>query len=176
MIIHESPEIDAFWKAACAALNISETTRHYALPFCEHDENTKEDILEIIDDIGALAVSSLKRGTCHLAMQFEKEDVPMRNVDDYWIVVKTDGTPECVVKIIGINIVPFNLVGPEFAASEGPEGGLIPSHENWSNAHRGYFQEQCEGWGVAWREDHPVVCESFITVYSPDHPLPLGLN
>jgi uncharacterized protein YhfF len=68
-----------------------------------------------------------------------------------------------------MNIVPFNLVGPEFAASEGPEGGLIPSHENWSNAHREYFQEQCERWGVAWHEDHPVVCESFITVYSPDY-------
>ncbi len=167
MIIHESPEINAFWKNACTALNIDEESRHYSLPFAEHDETTGEARHELIDGIGALAVKSLKRGTCHQAMQFEMDDVPMRRVGDYWIVVKTDGTPVCVVKIIGINIVPFNQVGPEFAASEGPERGLIPSHENWSHGHRGYFIGQCERWGVPWREDNPVVCESFITVYSP---------
>jgi uncharacterized protein YhfF len=170
MIIHNSPEIDAFWKIACKALNIGENSRHYALPFAECDDSD-EEVIEIIDGIAELAVKSLKRGTCHQAMQFEKENIPMRQVGDHWIVVKMDGTPICVVKIIGINIVPFNQVGPEFAASEGPEDGLIPSHENWSNAHRGYFQEQCERWNVPWREDTPVVCESFITVYSPDYPL-----
>jgi uncharacterized protein YhfF len=171
IVIHASPEIEAFWKKACTILEISDDTHYCALPFCEHDENTDDEELEIIDGIGALAVKSLKRGTCHQAMQFEKDNIPMRSVGDYWVVVKTDGTPVCVVKIIAINIVPFNQVGPEFAASEGPEGGLIPSHENWSNAHREYFQEQCERWGVAWHEDHPVVCESFITVYSPGYSL-----
>jgi len=174
MIIHESPEIEDFWKKACTVLGIGEDSHHYALPFIEHDENTQQDMLEIIDGIGALAVKSLKRGTCHLAMQFVQENVPMRCVGDHWIVVRTDGTPVCLVKIIGINIVPFNQVGPEFAASEGPEGGLIPSYENWSNAHRGYFKEQCEIWGVQWSEDYPVVCESFITVYSPDYPMAMS--
>jgi uncharacterized protein YhfF len=171
MINLDTPEIDSFWKDACTALGISETSRHCALPFAEHDENTSEEELEIIDGINALAVKHLKRGTCHQAMQFEKDDIPMRRVGDHWIVVNADGTPICVVRIIGINIVPFNQVGPEFAASEGPEGGLIPSHENWSHAHREYFKEQCERWGVPWHEDHPVVCESFITVYSPNYPL-----
>jgi len=176
MLEHDSPVITAFWQDACAALGISEDSPHCSSQFAEHDENTTQDILEIIDDIGALAVSSLKRGTCHQAMQFEIENVPMRKVGDYWIVVKTDGTPVCVVKIIAIHIVPFDQVGPEFAASEGPERGLIPSHENWSNGHREYFQEQCEEWGVAWDESNPVVCESFITVYSPDYHLPLGVR
>ena len=171
MINVDSPAIDAFWKDACTALGISEASRHCALPFAEHDANTDEEEIAIIDGINALAAIHLKRGTCHQAMQFEQEDIPMRHVGDHWIVVNVDGTPICVVRIIGINIVPFSQVGPEFAASEGPEGGLIPSHENWSNAHRGYFQEQCERWGVPWHEDHPVVCESFITVCSPDHPL-----
>ncbi|RLA15830.1 MAG: hypothetical protein DRQ59_00460 [Gammaproteobacteria bacterium] len=169
IVIPKSPEIEAFWKKACAFLEIGEDTHYCALPFCEHYENTDVEELDIIDGIAELAVKSLKRGTCHQAMQFEKDNIPMRSVGDYWVVVKTDSTPICVIKIIAINIVPFNQVGPAFAASEGPEGGLIPSHENWSNAHREYFQEQCERWGVAWHEDHPAVCESFITVYSPDY-------
>ncbi len=171
MNIHESPEIDAFWKTACKALDIDEGSRHHALPFAEVDEHSPKERHDLIDSIGALAVKSLKRGTCHQALQFEIDGVPMRRVGDYWIVVKTDGTPVCVVKIIAIHSVPFNQVGPEFAASEGPERGLIPSHENWSFGHRRYFKAQCERWGVPWREDNPVVCESFITVHSPDYPL-----
>ena len=168
---HQNPQIDAFWKAATSAMEISEDTPFCAMPFCEHFDTTDSDELKIIDDIGAMAGIHLKRGTCHQAMQFVKDKIPMRSVGDYWVVVRTDGTPFCVIKIIGVNIVPFNQVGPEFAASEGPEGGVLPSHENWSFAHREYFIEQCERWGVDWHEDHPVACESFITVYSPDYPL-----
>lgn len=171
MNIHESPEIDAFWSTACKALNIDESSCHYALPFAEVDEHTPKERHELVNNIGALAAKHLKRGTCHQAMQFEIDGVPMRKVGDYWIVVKTDGTPVCVVQITAIHIVPFDKVGPEFAASEGPERGLIASHENWSFGHRRYFKAQCERWGVPWREDNPVVCESFITVYSPDYPM-----
>lgn len=171
MIVHKNPGIDAFWKTACATMKISENTLYHAMPFCEHYDNTDKTELDIIDGIGALAENHLKRGTCHQALQFDNDNIPMRSVGDYWVVVRTDGTPFCVVKIIGINIIPFNLVGPEFAASEGPEGDVLPSHENWSFAHREYFIEQCERWGVDWHEDNPVVCESFITVYSPNYPL-----
>jgi len=96
IVIHASPEIEAFWKKACTILGISDDTHYCALPFCEHDENTDEEELEIIDGIGALAVNSLKRGTCHQAMQFKKDNIPMRSVGDYWVVVKTDSTPVCV--------------------------------------------------------------------------------
>jgi uncharacterized protein YhfF len=167
MTPHDTPEIRAFWSDACAALELGEDAPHHVLPFVEHDKGTDEEELQIIDGIAVLAAHGLKRGTCHLAMQFPRDNLPMRSLGDYWIVVRTDSTPLCVVKIIAIHIVPFNRVGPEFAASEGPEGGLIPSHDNWSHAHREYFQEQCHAWGVPWREDSPVVCESFITVYSP---------
>ena len=170
MIIQESPEISAFWNAACKTLGIDENSRHFAMPFAECDK-TNTELVAVIDEIADLAARNLKRGTCHQSMQFEIEDIPMRHVGDYWIVLKVDATPVCVVKMIGINIIPFNQVGPEFAASEGPERGLIPSHENWSYAHRQYFMRQCERWGVEWRESNPVVCESFITVYSPTCPL-----
>ncbi len=79
-----------------------------------------------------------------------------------WIVLKCDGNPVCVVKIIGIDIMPFNQVNPVFAASEGDL-----SLDFWRNGHREYFQKQCERWGVTWRESFPVVCGSFITVYRP---------
>ena len=84
IVIHESPEIEAFWKKACAFLEISKDTHYCALPFCEHDENADVKELEIIDGIGNLAVKSLKRGTCHQAIQFNKDNIQMRSVGNYW--------------------------------------------------------------------------------------------
>lgn len=167
MNLHDSPEIEAFWAKACAALNIAPEARRFALPFVEVTDADGPEMLQVIDDIANLAVHGLKRGTCHLAMQFEHDNVPMRQVGDYWIVVKSDGTPVCVAQVIAINQLAFNRVGPVFAASEGPEDGGIPSHARWYALHKEYFEEQCERWGVLFSEDHPVVCESFITIYSP---------
>ena len=77
MIIHESPEIDAFWKTACAALEVSENARHYVLPFAEYENETDKGRIDLIDGIGELAVKILKRGTCHQAMQFEMDNIPL---------------------------------------------------------------------------------------------------
>ena len=170
MIPHASTAIDTFWHAACAATGIPADARRHALPFVEFSGDDSAEMLQIIDDIAEMAVQGLKRGTCHLAMQFDRDRVPMRQLGDYWIVVRTDGTPVCVVQVIAIEILPFDRVGPVFAASEGPEDGGLPTHANWSALHREYFQEQCARWGIGYRDDLPVVCESFITVYSPTMP------
>jgi uncharacterized protein YhfF len=163
MLGFDTPEIDEFWKDACSSLGIDENTPHCAYTFAEPNGDPK--ITLEIDDIAALALAGLKRGTAHLELQFEKDDIPLREVGDYWIVLKCDGTPVCVITLIGTNILPFNQVGPVFAASEGPELGLIPSLENWRNGHKEYFIEQCARWGVTFKEDLSVVCESFIKVY-----------
>ena len=167
MLEFDTPEIDEFWEEACAYLGISENSRHCALTFAEPNRET--DVAEWIDPIADNAVNRMKRGTAHLAMQFEKDDIPMRQVGDYWIVLKCDGSPQCVVQIIGIEILPFNKVGPIFAASEG-DGDL--SLRYWRQGHMAQFKDQCKRWDVAWCEDYPVVCESFITVYRPGDTVP----
>ena len=68
----------------------------------------------------------------------------MRQVGDYWIVLKCDGSPQCVVQIIGIEILPFNKVGPIFAASEG-DGDL--SLRYWRQGHMAQFKDQCKAVG-----------------------------
>jgi uncharacterized protein YhfF len=162
MLSFHTPEIDLFWKQACAALGVSEASSHWALTFAEPNNDT--DTEEWIDPIADNAVNRIKRGTAHLKMQFELDDVLMREVGDYWVVLKCDGSPQCVVQIIAIEIHPFNEVGPVFAASEGDDDLSL---RYWREAHRRYFTEQCERWGVEWCEDYPVVCESFVTVYRP---------
>ena len=172
MIPQSSPEIEAFWKAACEAIDfIDPNARRHAMPLAGFDENTEQERLDYFDTLCEMAVHHQKRGSCHLLLDFEKNNVSRREVDDYWIITKCDGTPRCVVKMISVYSVPFNQIGPDHAAMEGPEEDLIPNYENFRHAHSWYFKEQCAGWGVEWREDLPVVAEHFVTVYSPDHPL-----
>ena len=143
-------------------MGISSVKPHCASTFAEP---RSPDRVAGIDALAQLAHENQKRGTAHLAVQFEHDSIPMRNIGDYWIILKCDGTPICVVQIIGIEITPFDQVGPVFAASEG-EGDLSLSY--WRDAHIPYYQSQCERWGIAWREDLAVVCESLIAVYRPD--------
>lgn len=166
-----SPSIESFWAEAAAALGVPVQTPYLAGPIARCDETTPPEERAMADELADLAARHLKRGTCHLALEFEVEDTPLRRVGDLWVILRADGSPACVVRMIAIHTLPFDRVGPEFAALEGPEGGLIPSHANWWRAHRDYFQAQCARWGVDYEDDLPVVCESFITVYSPAHPV-----
>lgn len=160
MLGFDTAEIDAFWSEACTDGGIDPTSRRCAYTFAEPGKRENDsDINELSD----LAARGQKRGTTHLRIHFDQERIVMREPGDYWIVTKTTGEPMCLVRITNIDIRPFNQVELAFAASEG-EGDL--TLEYWRDGHSTYFQEQCERWGVEWREDLPVVCESFDLVYS----------
>lgn len=163
MLHFESRAIDHFWRRACTSMAVREDTPHWAYTFAEV-RNNDPAIRVKVDALSDQAVTGEKRGTAHLLMQFEKDNVPMRKPGDYWVVLKTDGTPVCVVRLIRMEIAPFNQVNAVFAASEG-EGDM--TLETWRSSHQRYFQRQCERWGATWSEDLPVVCESFIRVYRP---------
>lgn len=171
MLRYDSPEIDQFWAEARLHLGIGENEPFHAGPFAE--PNGEAEIDEIINGIADLAWLGMKRGTAHLDLQFEKDNVPRRSVDSYWVVTKVDKTPVCIVRMTGIELVPFRDVGSIFAASEG-EGDL--SLAFWRDGHESYFQEQCERWGVVWSDELPVACESFVPVYCPHRTDRLAVN
>ncbi len=159
MMGFDTAEVDAFWREACADRDIDPTSGRCAYTFAEIGKNVDTSAINELSD---LATSGHKRGTTHLRIHFDQEQIAMRQPGDYWIVTKTTGEPMCLVRITNVDIKPFNQVELAFAASEG-ESDL--SLDYWRRVHSAYFQEQCERWGVEWREDLPVVCESFDLVY-----------
>lgn len=169
-----APDVQAFWRDAADALGLDADAPYLAEPIARCADDASASDRALADELADLAARHLKRGTCHLALEFEREGTTLRRVGDHWVVLRADGAPTCVVRVIGVTTLPFNQVGPEFAALEGPEDGCIPSHANWWHAHRTYFEAQCARWGVPYADDLPVVCESFITVFSPAHPVFAG--
>ncbi len=156
MIVTRSPEVEAFWQA-CRAANGIEATDYHACTFADPTYTDK------LDYITEHCRAGHKRGTAHLAIDFELSGVPRREVDDYFVVLGDAGRPICVVRIVKVEIKPFEEVGPDFAAREN-EGDA--SLEYWANGHRGYFQKQCAAWGREWSPRLDVVCEYFELVYT----------
>jgi uncharacterized protein YhfF len=161
MLIFDTAETQAFWRQACEAMGIDPATTHHAGTFAEP---SSDDDVPFLDELAGMACDGKKRGTAHMRLHFEHENIRMRHPGDCWIVTTVAGEPLCVLRITNVDIKPFDQVGEVFAASEG-EGDL--SVDYWRGAHIDYFKEQCCQWGHDWRNDQPVVCESFELVQQP---------
>ena len=151
MIGEKTPEVEAYWQAFRAATGAGEADYH-AATFADPSLSAN------VGKIGRLAQSGEKRATCHMVIDFEQSGVRRRAPGDHLVVLDETSAPLCIVRVTRVEVAPFDTVGPELAVAEG-EGDL--SREYWATVHRRYFEKQCAGWGVDWREDREVVCEYF---------------
>lgn len=158
MLHFDTAETRTFWEQACQAAGIDPASTYHAGTFAEP---VSVDRAAFIDQLADMARDGAKRGTAHMLLQFEQENIRMREPGDFWLVTTTQGIPVCLVRVTAVAIIPFADVGAEFAASEG-EGDLSVDH--WRGAHSTYFKRQCERWGEPWHDRRQVVCESFDVV------------
>ncbi|MGF6243781.1 MULTISPECIES: ASCH domain-containing protein [Paraburkholderia] len=109
----------------------------------------------------ALIREGTKRGTCSMlwSWEFEGEDIPA--VGDIGIVLDYADRPVMIHRITRVEIVPFNEVSAEFAASEG-EGDRSLAY--WRKAHWDFFLRECAQIGRTIDETMPLVCETFEVV------------
>ena len=159
MIHASSPEITELWECACTTSGIDAGAARHVYTFADPSLARPG----VIDEITRLACLGEKRGTAHLRSDFEVNAIPMRSAGDYWVVTDENLDPRCVVRITTVAVQPFVEVGADFAASEG-EGDRSLAH--WRGTHRGYFQRQCERWGLEWHDRLETVCERFELVYA----------
>jgi uncharacterized protein YhfF len=155
MIGKKTGEVEAYWQRARKALGIAATAYH-ARTFSE------PPLSEKVDYISGLAAAGVKRGTCHLALDFEVNQVAERKVGDHWVVLDSRNKPLGVLRVSRIEIKLFNAIGEDFSAVENEGDG---SFKYWYDGHFKYFKKQCESWGREWREDLPCICEYFDLVY-----------
>ena len=155
MIGSKTKEVEAFWQRARKAKAIAATAYH-ASTFASPEFTPR------VDYISGLCAAGIKRGTCHLALDFEVSNVPRRDVGDYWVILDSKNMPLCLVRLTAIDVRPFNSIGQEFSSVENEGDGTF---EYWHRVHLRMFKLQCEAWGKEWRDDLPCVCESFDLVY-----------
>jgi uncharacterized protein YhfF len=109
----------------------------------------------------ALMLRGTKRGTCSLLWSWEFEGEALPQAGDIGIVLDYFDHPVMIQRTTRVEIVPFNEVSAEFAASEG-EGDLSLAY--WRKAHWAFFLRECAQIGRTIDETMPLVCETFEVV------------
>jgi uncharacterized protein YhfF len=99
-----------------------------------------------------------KRGGTSLlwGMQVRGEALPV--VGDIEIVIDHLGEPALVTRITRVEVLPFDDVGAEFAASEGEGDRSLAS---WRRDHWAYFARECAQIGHTPTLAMPCVCSNF---------------
>lgn len=120
------------------------------------------DSESLADELAALVVAGTKRATASLLWSFEAEGKPLPEPGHLSIVEQWSGEPVCVIETAAVAVLPFEQVGPEFAAIEGEGDGSL---EYWRSGHWAYFGRECARIGKEPSASMLVVCESFRVIY-----------
>jgi uncharacterized protein YhfF len=148
----------AFWQAFVRTRG-TDPTPHFLEAF-HFDDNQPS-----ADELAALVLAGRKRATAGLLWAHDAETRPLPRPGDLSIVTHFNGDPLCVIETVQVDVVPFDQVSAEFAATEGEGDGSLAY---WRRAHEAFFGRECRRLGRQPAADMPVVCERFEVVYRED--------
>ena len=114
------------------------------------------------DELAQLVLSGQKRATAGAAWSYEAENEPLPQVGDFSVITDWDGAARCIIRTVFVEVVAFDQVTAEFAATEGEGDGSL---EYWRREHWAYFTRDLASFGREPRLDMPVVCERFDVVF-----------
>ncbi len=149
------PSIAGFWQSFCAAVGADRSAQFFeAFHFDDNEPSANA--------LAALVLAGVKRATAGLLWSYENEGVPPPEAGALSVVTYWGGKPACVIETLGVEIVPFEQVNAEFAATEGEGDGSL---EYWRRVHWASFGRECTRIGREPSQVMPVACERFKVIY-----------
>jgi len=91
---------------------------------------------ELADELAALVVAGKKTATASLLWEYETDGEATPQAGGYSVITRFEGQPVCILQTTEVRVLPFEQVGPQFAADEG-EGDL--SLDYWREAPWRFF-------------------------------------
>lgn len=114
-------------------------------------------------EIAALVLDGVKTATGSPLWSYEADGKRVPAVGDHWIVTDGFGGPLCVIRTASVEILPFDLVGEEYARDGGEEDRSLAS---WRPMYWSYIESECARIGRLPAPDAPLVMERFAVVYA----------
>ncbi|MDZ7589176.1 MAG: ASCH domain-containing protein [Rubrivivax sp.] len=99
-----------------------------------------------------------KRAGTSLLWALEADGEPLPRVGDIEIVVDHDLQPALVTRITRVQVLAFDAVDADYAATEGEGDGSL---DHWRRAHWAFFGRECRRLGREPTASMPVVCSVF---------------
>jgi len=159
----DKQSVEDYWLEFCEKTGADPKSNHVEKVFADPSE---DGVDEIIDGLVAQVISGKKGGTSPCKLHYEKNNMSIPEIGDYWIVLNSKGEPSAVTVIEKVEERPFDRVDEAWAQREGEADG---SHEYWWGIHRWWFRKIYRKWGVEWSEDAPVLLLYFKTLYPQKH-------
>jgi uncharacterized protein YhfF len=122
------------------------------------------DTEAVANELGALVLPGVKRATAALVWGLEAQGKSPPKPQDLSIVTNWSGKPLCVIETVETEVVAFEEVTDEFAATEGEGDKTL---EYWRRVHWAHFSRECQQIGREPTAQMPVLCERFKVVYRP---------
>ena len=114
------------------------------------------------NELARLVLAGTKRATAGLLWSFEAVAERLPKVPDLSVVTNWAKEPLCVIETQRVEIVAFDQVSEEFAATEGEGDGSLAY---WRQAHWSFFGRECQRIGRQPDPGMPVVCEWFRVLF-----------
>lgn len=151
------PELRPFWQAFLASKPECQDARFYEAFYFADSE-------VVANHLAALVLAGVKQATAALVWGLDAEGKKPPQPGDLSIVTDWPGRPQCVIQTLATEVVPFEEVTAEFAATEG-EGDKSLAY--WREAHWAFFTRECAEIGREPSPRMPILCERFRVVYIP---------
>ncbi len=119
------------------------------------------------NQLARLVLAGRKRATAALLWVHDHEKKRLPRPGDLSIVTDFAGNAVCVIETTQVDVVPFDEVSEEFAATEGEGDGSLPY---WRRVHEAFFGRACKRIGRTADPHMPVVCERFEVVFRSSAP------
>ena len=116
------------------------------------------DSVELSTELLDLIRSGRKRAGTGLLWAYEHDGEPIAKSGDIEVVVDHLNRPALVTRIVSSEILAFNEVSAEYAATEGEGDGSL---EYWRKGHWNFFSRECRRIGREPTETMPVICNVF---------------
>jgi uncharacterized protein YhfF len=150
------PSVEEVWAAFRAARpDVAGPEDGYtAWHFCDNQADA--------DELVELVLAGRKRATAGALWSYEAEGEELPQPGDFSVITDWSGTARAVIRTTAAEVVAFDKVTEEFAATEGEGDGSLAF---WRDAHWAAFSRELEGMGRSPSADMPVVCERFEVVF-----------
>ncbi len=122
--------------------------------FCDNEKDANE--------CAELVVKGIKQATATSVWWFEKNNEVLPKIGDQYIVTDWNGNAKAIIETIKIELVPYNKITPEFAATEG-EGDKSLIY--WKKVHKAYYSREMKPYGEQFDENMMIVCEYFKKIF-----------
>jgi uncharacterized protein YhfF len=150
-------DAQAMWSAYAAARGgVNEDRFYEAFSF--------GDSASMADELGRLVLAGTKRATAGAVWSYAAEGKPIPQPGDLSVVMDSAGQALCIIETTQVDIVPFDQVSAEFAATEGEGDGSLAY---WRQVHLEYFTRECARAGCLFSHDMAIACERFKVVHPP---------